>query len=197
MRCQSSFSRVAAVVGVPLATLWWWRWRMVMRARTGCQSPFGADSLEDVVVRLKENDAKILSHEGWFRSSTKVRLRYRVYGTGSQYIVVCNGVNCSHLLWAPLFNASVQYRRQRTEGTSNPMAGDEWLQDFSVVMYDYPGLFGSDMPTCRAMTSIYNLKEDVAVLADHLKGGTVACCGRLVHWRPGCTGVCCHTPRSP
>jgi len=110
--------------------------------------------LEDRIRNAVE--ANVPADTGHFASSDGLKLKYYTAGTGKRHILVCNGVNCSWLLWAPIMVS-----------LSEPL-GRPWREEFTVVTWDYRGLYGSEQPDSTAGFSVRALCNDAHDLMKHL-----------------------------
>jgi len=140
-------------------------WRRYRRYREGMKQSklFDGGPIKDV-DDLKE---RLLSHlgpqeEGTFRTRDGLNLRYGIFGNGDKTILLCNGVNCSYLLWSPAHTAL-----QRIY-TSMGGKGEVWTDDFRVVTWDYRGQFDSDDPCDAVRFSVERLTDDALDLMVHL-----------------------------
>jgi len=95
--------------------------------------------------------------EGFFDSRDGLKLKYFTLGHGSKHILICNGVNCSWFLWVPIFKSMQE------------SLGKDWQDEFTVVTWEYRGLYGSELPKTTASVSVRSLAEDGYDLMQHLK----------------------------
>lgn len=101
--------------------------------------------------------ANIPKNTGYFTTRDGLKLKYYTAGTGKRHIVVCNGVNCSWLLWKPIMDSM------------KSSLGRPWTEEFTVVTWDYRGLYGSEQPDSTASFSVRALCNDAHDLLKHLK----------------------------
>mmetsp|Transcript_47516 Transcript_47516/g.111123 ORF Transcript_47516/g.111123 Transcript_47516/m.111123 type:complete len:449 (+) Transcript_47516:49-1395(+) len=94
---------------------------------------------------------------GHFTSRDGLKLKYYVEGTGQKHVLICNGVNCSYILWRPLFDSL------------SSVLGKDWREEFKVVTWDYRGLYKSEAPSKTADFSVRSLCEDAYDLREHLQ----------------------------
>jgi len=95
--------------------------------------------------------------EMFFTSRDGLQIKYYKYGQGAKQILICNGVNCSWLLWLPIFKSLDQF------------LGKGWQDDFTVITWEYRGMYGSQVPKTTASVSVRALCEDGYDLMQHLK----------------------------
>ena len=131
----------------------------------------GSGSLEERVLRAIEKNEP--PNNGHFTSRDGLRLQYYSEGRGDKQILICNGVNCSYLLWKPLLDSLSE------------SFGADWREKLTVVTWDYRGLYKSEGASATASYSVRALCEDAYDLLQHLK---------LEKWDAVCgwsTGVQC------
>ena len=110
---------------------------------------------------------------GNFTSRDGLRLQWYSEGSGPKQILICNGVNCSYLLWKPLLDSL------------SDSFGKDWREQLTVVTWDYRGLYKSEASAATASYSVRTLCEDAYDLMQHMK---------LEKWDAVCgwsTGVQC------
>ena len=131
----------------------------------------GPGALEQKVLSAIEKNEP--PNNGLFKSRDGLKLQYYSEGRGEKQILICNGVNCSYLLWKPLLDSLSE------------SFGQDWREKLTVVTWDYRGLYKSEAPSATANFSVRALCEDAYDLLQHLK---------LEKWDAVCgwsTGVQC------
>jgi len=131
----------------------------------------GPGSLEQKVLKAIEKNEP--PKNGKFQNRDGLSLHYYSEGRGSKHVLICNGVNCSYLLWKPLLDSLSE------------SFGKDWREEFTVITWDYRGLYKSEAPPATSSYSVRALCEDAYDLLQHLK---------LEKWHAVCgwsTGVQC------
>ena len=90
----------------------------------------GSGTLEQKVLKAIEKNEP--PKNGNFTSRDGLRLQWYSEGSGPKQILICNGVNCSYLLWKPLLDSL------------SDSFGKDWREQLTVVTWDYRGLYKSD-----------------------------------------------------
>jgi len=90
---------------------------------------------------------------GRFVTRDRLSLTYEVFGSGPAAILLCNGVNCSSMLWAKIY-----------EHVQKDMP--DFKTKYRVVTWNYRGLFGSDQPKHgnAGKCSVHHLVDDAVDL---------------------------------
>lgn len=131
----------------------------------------GPGTLEQRVLKaINKNEPPV---NGKFKSRDGLSLQYYSEGRGEKHILICNGVNCSYILWKPLLDSL------------SASLGKDWREEFTVITWDYRGLYKSEAPSATANFSVRALCEDAYDLLQHLN---------LEKWDAVCgwsTGVQC------
>eukprot|EP00434_Breviolum_minutum_P004777 symbB.v1.2.004209.t1/scaffold215.1/size331178/2 len=157
----------------PLLGFWIYSKYQTYKASCGKLLPAwtGPGTLEQRVLKAIEKNEP--PNQGQFTSRDGLRLQYYSEGRGQKHVLICNGVNCSYLLWKPLFDSLSE------------SFGKDWREHLTVITWDYRGLYKSEAPSSTASFSVRALCEDAYDLLQHLK---------LEKWDAVCgwsTGVQC------
>lgn len=174
--CFLSFAGVICLIFPflwPLLILWAYKKYQTYQASRSKLLPSwtGPGSLEQKVLKAIEKNEP--PNNGQFMSRDGLRLQYYSEGRGKKQILICNGVNCSYLLWKPLLDSL------------SDSFGKDWRDQLTVITWDYRGLYKSEAPSATANFSVRALCEDAFDLLQHLK---------LEKWDAVCgwsTGVQC------
>eukprot|EP00438_Fugacium_kawagutii_P004765 Skav203102 [mRNA] locus=scaffold447:272228:273466:+ [translate_table: standard] len=155
--------------------LFFWAYKKYQTYQESCKlllpSWTGPGTLEQKVLKALEKNQP--TNQGDFTSRDGLRLHYYSEGKGKKHILICNGVNCSYLLWKPLLDSL------------SSSFGNDWREHLTVITWDYRGLYQSEAPSATASYSVRALCEDAYDLLQHLK---------LEKWDAVCgwsTGVQC------
>ena len=160
-------------LGWPLLCFWVYKKYQTYQESRGKLLPSwtGPGTLEEKVLKAIEKNEP--PNNGQFSNRDGLKLQYYSEGSGPKHILICNGVNCSYLLWKPLLDSlSEQF-------------GKDWREKLTVITWDYRGLYKSEAPAATASYSVRALCEDAYDLLKHLK---------LEKWDAVCgwsTGVQC------